>query len=275
MPITQMNLQILSEHLKPSEKMPIMFIGHGSPMNAINDSEWSQGWALAGQILPRPQAILCISAHWITQKETFINVQKTPPTIHDFGGFPSALFQVQYPAPGAPDIAQEVINMLATEHVHATDDWGLDHGAWSVLKLLYPNADIPVFQMSIDYRRSFSEQLEIGHKLKKLREKGVLVLGSGNLVHNLHDMRSDGRNYDWAIEFDEMTAQAIENRNFSKLAEIDRYSALFRKAHPTADHFMPALYCLGLAEPTDKLTFFNEGMDLGSISMRSFIFHQR
>lgn len=266
-------LNILSECLRPSDKMPIMFIGHGNPMNTINGSKWSKEWEIIGKALPRPHAILCISAHWMTSGETLVNIQKTPRTIHDFGGFPKELFDVQYPAPGAPELAKDVVHMITNKNIRGSEDWGLDHGAWSVLKLLYPHADIPVFQISIDLQRQFSEQMEIGYQIKNLRERGVLVLGSGNLVHNLPNVRSDGHIYDWAFEFDEFIANTLKERDFSQLINIDRQATLFRKAHPTAEHFMPMLYCLGLVDPSDGLTFFNEDMDLGSISMRSFIFH--
>lgn len=270
--LTQWNFNNLNDVLRPSDKMPIMFIGHGSPMNAINNSDWAKGWAKAGAALPEPQAILCISAHWMTRGETLVNVQKAPPTIHDFGAFPQALFDVQYPAEGAPDVAQDVLAMLRDHDAKADEDWGLDHGAWSVLRLMYPDANIPVFQMSIDMSRSFAEHMEIGAQLRALRQKGVLVLGSGNLVHNLRDLRFDGGVYDWALEFDAFAADAIASGAFDRLRDLDRRSHAFRLAHPTPDHFIPAMYCLGLVEETDSPAFFNEGIDFGTTSMRSFLF---
>lgn len=262
----------LHERLRPSDRMPVMFLGHGNPLNAITDNIWADGWAAAARALPRPRAILCISAHWMTRGETLVDVQQAPPTIHDFGTIHPRLFEVQYPANGDPDTARDVIALLADEACHGSEAWGLDHGAWSVLRRLYPDADVPVFQMSIDLSKSFAEQMETGRQLRSLRDKGVLVLGSGNLVHNLPDMRFDGRVYDWAEEFDALTAHALESRDFGLLTGLDRQSTLFRKAHPTPDHLIPALYCLGLVEPDDNLILFNQGIDLGCTSMRSFIF---
>jgi 4,5-DOPA dioxygenase extradiol len=252
--------------------MPVMFLGHGNPMNAITQNVWADGWAAAAAALPRPQAILCISAHWMTNGETLVDVQQSPPTIHDFGAISPRLFEVRYPAPGAPDLARQVVGALAGQACRGSEEWGLDHGAWSVLRRLYPEADVPVFQMSIDLKRSFAEQMAIGMELRSLRDSGVLVLGSGNLVHNLPDMRFDGAVHDWALEFDHLTARALEERDFAGLANLDRASALFRRAHPTPDHLIPAFYCLGLVETQDSLIFFNEGIDLGCTSMRSFIF---
>jgi 4,5-DOPA dioxygenase extradiol len=268
----QMRLEQLAETFRPSDRMPIMFIGHGNPLNAVTANPWARGWEEAGKALPRPRAILCISAHWMTQGETLVDIQQSPPTIHDFGRVPPLLFEVEYPAPGAPDAARETIALLADDACRGSVEWGLDHGAWSVLCRLYPDADVPVFQMSIDLNRSFADQMEIGRRLRALRDRGVLVLGSGNLVHNLPDMRFDGKVHDWALEFDSQVASALEQRDFEFLASLDRSSALFRKAHPTPDHLVPALYCLGLVDRCDRLTFFNEGIDLGCTSMRSFIF---
>lgn len=270
--VTLTSLSALQDNLRPSDRMPVMFLGHGSPLNAITDNSWADGWIEAGLALPRPRAILCISAHWMTRGETLVDVQQTPPTIHDFGPISPRLFEVQYPAPGDPKLARDVIAMLADEACHGSEAWGLDHGAWSVLRRLYPDADVPVFQMSIDLSKSFVEQMDVGSQLRSLRDQGVLVLGSGNLVHNLPDMRFDGKIYDWAAEFDALSARALESRDFSLLTSLDRQGALFRKAHPTPDHLIPALMCLGLVDERDQLTVFNEGIVLGCTSMRSFIF---
>lgn len=272
MMITPLSLSNLHDRLRPSDRMPVMFLGHGNPMNAITRNPWADGWEAMGRALPRPRAILCISAHWMTRGETLVDVQKAPPTIHDFGPISPRLLEVQYPAPGDPEMARIALCLLADAACHGSEDWGLDHGAWSVLRRLYPEADVPVFQMSIDLAKSFEQQIEAGRRLRALRDRGVLVLGSGNLVHNLPDMRFDGKVYDWAEEFDRLVADVLEARDFDRLAGIDRTSPLFRHAHPTPDHFMPALYCLGLVDPSDTLTFFNEGIDLGCTSMRSFVF---
>ena len=270
--ITPLSLTDLQDRLRPTDRMPVMFLGHGNPLNAITDNPWADGWAAMGRALPRPRAILCISAHWMTRGETLVDVQKEPPTIHDFGPISPRLFEVQYPAPGDPDTARATLALLADEACHGSEDWGLDHGAWSVLRRLYPEAEVPVFQMSIDLSKSFAEQIETGRRLRALRDQSVLVLGSGNIVHNLPDMRFDGGVYDWAEEFDTLVAEAIEDRDFARLAGVDRASTLFRRAHPTPDHLTPALYCLGLVDDRDTLTFFNEGIDLGCTSMRSFLF---
>lgn len=270
--IAETRFEALKDRFGKTDRMPVMFLGHGNPLNAITRNPWAAGWEAVGQALPRPRAVLCISAHWMTRGETLVDVQQSPPTIHDFGRISPRLFEVQYPAPGDPDTARQALALLADEACHRSEDWGLDHGAWSVLCRLYPDADVPVFQMSIDLSKSFAEQIETGQRLRALRDRGVMVLGSGNLVHNLPDMRFDGRVYDWAEEFDILVADALESRDFARLARIDRTAALFRKAHPTPDHLMPALYCLGLVDPADRLTFFNEGIDLGCTSMRSFIF---
>ena len=270
--IIETRFEALRDRFGKADRMPVMFLGHGNPLNAITQNPWADGWAAAGHTLPRPRAILCISAHWMTQGETLVDVQPAPPTIHDFGPITPRLFDVQYPAPGDPDTAREAIALLADKACHGSEDWGLDHGAWSVLCRLYPEADVPVFQMSIDLSKSFADQIETGRRLRVLRNHGVLVLGSGNLVHNLPNMRFDGHVYDWAEEFDALVAEALEQRDFGQLAGLDRASALFRRAHPTPDHLMPALYCLGLVDRDDTLNFFNEGIDLGCTSMRSFIF---
>lgn len=268
----RISFEQLQHRLRPSDRMPVMFLGHGNPLNAITENPWAEGWEAMGRALPRPRAIVCISAHWMTRGETLVDVQQAPPTIHDFGPISPRLFEVQYPAPGDPETTRATLALLADEACHGSEDWGLDHGAWSVLRRLYPEADVPVFQMSIDLSKSFEQQIETGHRLRALRERGVLVLGSGNIVHNLPDMRFDGGVYDWAEEFDTFVAEAMEARDFKLLAGMDRASPLFRRAHPTPDHLMPALYCLGLVDPGDGLTFFNQGIDLGCTSMRSFIF---
>ncbi len=262
----------MNESLRASPRMPILFLGHGNPMHAITDNPWKENWQRIGAALPRPNAILVVSAHWMSRGVHFVNVSQSPPTIHDFGGFPRALHEAEYPAQGAPDIARDVAMMLKDHHGEETEEWGLDHGAWSVLMGLFPEADVPVFQMSIDMSLPFAKQQEIGRQLKALRERGVLVIGSGNLVHNLGAMRFDGSEYDWAVEFDEKMRDWIEGRDFSALAKARELGALYNLAHPTADHLIPAQYLAGLVDPRDELHFFNEGIDLGSASMRSYLF---
>lgn len=184
MPLVQ-TLSALRDRFVPSDRMPLVFLGHGSPMNAIEDTANSRAWTALGRSLPRPKAILVVSAHWMTRGTTLVDVSALPRTIHDFYGFPQALFDQRYPAPGAPALAREVVSLLASHRAAGDDSWGLDHGAWTVLKFLYPEADVPVFQVSVDIGRDLAHQLEIGRTLSELRNRGVLILGSGNVVHNL------------------------------------------------------------------------------------------
>jgi 4,5-DOPA dioxygenase extradiol len=242
-------------------------------MNAIEDTAYSRGWRELGRTLPRPQAILVVSAHWMTDGTTLVDVSAMPRMIHDFYGFPRELYEQQYPAPGAPELAAEVATLLASHHVAGDDTWGLDHGAWSVLKSLFPDADVPVFQLSIDVTRDLDWHLDIGRPLAELRNRGVLILGSGNIVHNLRTMRQGGRPFEWAEAFDENFSGNLRDRNLTALANLSELGALFRQAHPTVDHYLPALTIAGASDAKDHLTFMNEGIDLGSVSMRSFIFH--
>ena len=268
-------LNDLTERLSPSDRMPLVFLGHGSPMNAIEDTEYSRSWTALGRDLPRPKAILVVSAHWMTKETTLVDVSAMPRTIHDFYGFPEALFAQQYPAQGDPALARDVVSLLASHHSEEDDTWGLDHGAWTVLKFLYPEADVPVFQVSIDMSRGLEPQLEIGKSLATLRERGVLILGSGNVVHNLRQVNwaKGSRPHDFALEFDALFAERMEDRDFAALADAKGLGSLLHAAHPTVDHYMPALTVAGAADAADTLTFMNDTIDLGSISMRSFVFH--
>lgn len=267
------DLEKLGESLSASDRLPVVFLGHGSPMNAIEDNDYSRSWSALGRALPRPQAILVVSAHWMTRGSTLVNVSARPGTIHDFRGFPQALFDEQYPAPGAPDTAREVVSILASHHAEGDESWGLDHGAWSVLKFLYPEADVPVFQLSIDMTRDLPHHVEIGRALRGLRRRGVLILGSGNVVHNLHKVRwsGDAAAWDWAEEFDTLFADRLEAGDIDTLADCARMGPLLDLAHPTVDHYLPALSVAGAAEPSDELMFMTPSIDLGSVSMRSFI----
>lgn len=266
------SMQDLKDRLKASDRMPVVFLGHGSPMNAIEDNAYSRSWKKLGQTLPRPQAILVVSAHWMTEGTTLVDVSGMPRTIHDFYGFPPELYAQDYPAKGAPDIAREVQTLLASHHVQGDDTWGLDHGAWSVLTWLYPDHSVPVFQLSIDMRADFAHHVQIGRDLADLRNKGVLILGSGNVVHNLRTMRWGGKPYDWAIEFDQMFAQKLTNRDFGAISNRTQMGALFQMAQPTVDHYLPALTIAGAADAKDKLIYMNASIDIGSVSMRSFVF---
>ncbi len=253
-----------------TEKMPVLFIGHGNPMNAITDNVYSKTWKALGEKLTTPKAILCVSAHWLTNG-TAVTMVDHPKTIHDFGGFPQELFKVQYPAPGAADYAKMAIESVTSTVVHEDFEWGLDHGAWSVLKNMYPKADIPVFQISIDYAKPPQYHFNLAKELYALRKKGVLIISSGNVVHNLGVISWDGKikAYDWALEFDGLVKASIESNNPAALIDYQKLGKLASMAHPTNDHYLPLMYTLGLRDKADQVQFFNESMDMGSISMRS------
>ncbi|MEM7378926.1 MAG: 4,5-DOPA dioxygenase extradiol [Pseudomonadota bacterium] len=266
-------LDTLRDSLARTDRMPLVFLGHGSPMNAIEDTPYAQGWTELGQTLPRPQAILVVSAHWMTEGSTLVDVSDVPRTIHDFYGFPDALYAQQYPASGDPELAADVVALLSSHHAQGDDTWGLDHGAWSVLTWLYPAADVPVFQLSIDMTQPLDWHIDIGRHLASLRDRGVLLLGSGNLVHNLGALTRDGHTHAWASEFDAMVAQKLSDRDVAALADRHTLGTLLQQAHPTVDHYLPALTIAGAADNRDTLTFMNTGIEHGSISMRSFLFH--
>ncbi|WP_198590378.1 4,5-DOPA-extradiol-dioxygenase [Paracoccus zhejiangensis] len=267
------DLHALRDRLAPSARMPVVFLGHGSPMNALNDTAYSRAWTTLGQSLPQPAAILVVSAHWMTRGTTLVDVSALPKTIHDFYGFPQPLYEMTYPAPGNPELAREVASLLASHHAAEDDTWGLDHGAWAVLRFLYPEANVPVFQVSIDMSRGLDHQLEVGRTLSQLRDRGVLILGSGNVVHNLRLMRPGGAPQDFALEFDQLFTSRLEDRDFAALADTNRLGSLLPMAHPTVDHYMPALTIAGASDKADRLTFMTDAIDLGSVSMRSFVFH--
>lgn len=257
-----------------TSKAPVVFIGHGNPMNAILDNEYTRRLNLLGKELPKPKAILCVSAHWLTEG-TFITHMMRPKTIHDFYGFPKQLFDVQYPALGNPEVA-ELVQSISKETKIQFDDksWGLDHGTWAVLCKMYPEAEIPVLQLSIDMSKSPSFHFQLGQDLRSLRENGILLLGSGNIVHNLSRINwsKTGKGFDWAIEFDEWVKDRLVARDFKSLTEDFHKSKAGPLSVPTLDHYLPLLYVLGAADEKDPLTFEYEGYDMGSISMRSFSF---
>lgn len=257
-----------------SDKMPVLFVGHGNPMNAITDNIYRRGWEEVGAKLTPPKAILCISAHWLT-RGTSVTITSKPETIHDFGGFPDELFQVQYPAPGAVDYAKMTMATVQSTRIHEDSEWGLDHGAWSVLKNMYPKADVPVFQMSIDYAKPPQHHFNLAKELSFLRTKGVMIIASGNVVHNLRMMRfgENMKPYDWAVEFDVLVKKAIEENNPQLLIDYHKLGSVASLAHPTNDHFLPLMYSLGLRDKTDNFQFFNDTFDLGSVSMRSVVFN--
>jgi 4,5-DOPA dioxygenase extradiol len=274
-------LDALSD-LPATPRLPVLFVGHGSPMNAITDNPWRQAWqALGPQLLARhgrPALILCVSAHWLT-RGWWLTAMDDPRTIHDFGGFPQALFDQRYPAPGAPRAAAAVSRAVAQPGSGAPlglDDleWGLDHGTWSVLKPMFPAADIPVVQLSLDDSRPPAEHLQLGQRLRALRERGVLIVGSGNVVHNLRAVARnapDHRSFDWAVEFDAFAAHQIASGQTQTLADFLALGPVARLAHPTHDHFLPLLVAAGATWPGEPQRFFNTGFQMASIGMRSVV----
>lgn len=252
------------------EKMPVFFIGHGSPMNGIEDNEFSRSWGTLGKSLAPPAAVLCISAHWLTDG-TYVTAMEQPRTIHDFYGFPQALFNVQYPAPGNPRLAKETADLVTKTHVGLDHEWGLDHGTWSVVKQMFPDAKVPVLQLSIDYAKPASYHFELAKELAALRHKGVLIIGSGNMVHNLRmlNWRDPDGGFDWAIEMNEAFKKAIERNEFSKLLDYPSLGAAAKLAIPTPDHYYPLIYTLGLKGKDDSVSFFNDKLAMGSVSMTS------
>jgi 4,5-DOPA dioxygenase extradiol len=263
-------LQKITGSFPATGKMPVLFAGHGNPMNAIIQNEFHNTWVELGKTLPRPKAILSVSAHWLTHHASYVTVMHNPKTIHDFGGFPDALFDQQYPAPGAPEFAEAAIELVRNAHLKKDVDWGLDHGTWSVLLPMFPDADIPVFQLSIDYHQAPDFHFELAKELKALREKGVMIMGSGNIVHNLKMMRHDNNPYDWALDFDAFVREKFEKRDFSAIVNFLDLGSLASMAHPTIDHFLPLLYSLGVLDENEEIITFNESFDLGSVSMWSF-----
>ena len=279
------SLADLAAALPATERLPALFLGHGSPMNAIEDNAWRRSWQALGAELTaravRPALILCISAHWLTPGWQ-LTAMSQPRTIHDFGGFPQALFDQQYPAPGSPAMAQAISGVVQQPDTgRALDldlgEWGLDHGAWSVIKPMFPDASVPVIQLSMDYRRPAAEHFAIGRQLARLRERGVLIVGSGNIVHNLRTMRrdvADNQAYDWAIEFDRVTADHIAQGRLEALNDFQQLGAVAQMAHPSWEHYLPLLYVAGAATEGEVPRFFNEGFQGASISMRSVVWSQ-
>lgn len=259
-----------------TDKLPLLFLGHGSPMNAIEDNEFSQQWQQLGNSLQKPRAIVCISAHWET-KGTFVTTNSHPETIHDFYGFPKELFAQQYPAAGSPELAKKIIHQIQDKHIEGTDKWGLDHGTWSVMKHIYPKADIPVVQISIDHFKDTAWHFELGRALSFLRSKGVLVVGSGNMIHNLRMIQvpENGFNaeyaYDWAFELNDIMKQKINNNELQSLVDYRSLHKDATLAIPTPEHYIPMLYILGMKQEEERVQFFNDKVIAGSLNMTSFV----
>lgn len=258
------------------EKMPVLFIGHGSPMNGIENNEFSLQWEKMGKELQQPKAVLVVSAHWLTNG-THITAMEHPKTIHDFGGFPQELFEVQYPAPGDVQLAKETKELIKSTDVGLNHDWGLDHGAWSVVKRMYPDAKIPVLQLSIDYSKPAAYHYNLAKELAALRKKGVLIIGSGNMVHNLRMVAWDKFNepnygYDWAVEMHELFKKKITDGDHQALMNYETLSKSAKLAIPTPDHYYPLMYTLGLQEKNEEPVFFNDKLVAGSLNMTSVKF---
>jgi len=266
-------LNKITEPFSSTEQMPVLFLGHGSPMNAIEENEFVTGFRNIGKGIPKPTAILCVSAHWET-RGTFVTAMENPPTIHDFGGFPKALFDVQYPAPGSPELAKETKSIIKRTEVVLDEKWGLDHGAWSVIKHLYPNADIPVIQMSLDYYQAPQFHYDLAKELSSLRKKGVLIIGSGNMVYNLRmvawdKLNTDNYGYDWALEASEKMKKFILSSDHQQLINFQSQGKAFDLAIPTPEHYLPLLYSLALKGENEKVSLFNDKAVGGSLTMTS------
>jgi len=251
--------------------MPVLFIGHGSPMNGIEANEFSEKWADIGRTMPVPKAVIVVSAHWFT-RGTAVTAMNNPQTIHDFGGFPQALFNVQYPAPGSPELAAETAKLITSTEVVLDHDWGLDHGAWTVLTHMFPLADIPVLQLSIDYTKNPKEHYDLAKELYQLRKKGVLIMSSGNMVHNLRMLNWEminGGGYDWALEMNDVFKNLIMNRDHQPLINWQNLGTSGKLSIPTPEHYLPLLYTLGLQNDKEEVSIFNDKAVGGSLTMTS------
>lgn len=269
-----MNLQQLkklTEKFPTTQKMPILFLGHGSPMNAISSNLFTESWRQLGESLPKPQAILSISAHWETEG-TFVTAMQAPQTIHDFYNFPQALYDMTYPAPGDPQLAQQIHTLH--QHIELDHEWGLDHGTWAVICHLYPKANIPTLQLSLDRSLSPQAHYDLAELLSTLRRRGVLILASGNVVHNLRllDFQNAQGGFDWAEEARESMSQMIRQEDFQKLIHFKDQGHAFHLSIPTAEHYLPLLYILGLKDKTDELLLFNNQSVMGSLAMTSLLY---
>lgn len=265
-------IEKLSNSFDSTSKMPVLFLGHGSPMNAIEENEFVREFRALGQSIPRPNAILCISAHWETQG-TFVTAMDKPPTIHDFGGFPKALFDVQYPAPGHPELASQIRSLVKKTEIGLDQKWGLDHGAWSVIKHLYPQANIPVLQMSLNYNQPAQYHYDLARELSSLRKRGILIIGSGNMVHNLGRIEWTKLNefyaFDWALDASEKMKRYILDGDHQSLIHYRNQGKAFDLAIPSPEHYLPLLYALALKDNNDRLSLFNDKALGGSLTMTS------
>lgn len=257
-----------------SRPSKVLFIGHGNPMHAVNGSAYMNEWRRLGEQLEKPKAILCLSAHWLEPGAPRILATPFPETIHDFYGFPQILFDQRYPSPGAPHLAADTQRLLHAHGAVLEHGRGIDHGVWSFLLSLFPEADVPVYQMSMDLKRSLRSHYELGKELLQLRERGVMIIGSGNIVHNLRfaQLRGNPPAYDWALEFDALIEEILNSGDDERLWNFGNREGLLHQAHPTVDHYLPLLYVAALRTKSDQMQYFNTGIDAGSVSMRSLIF---
>ena len=262
------DLNAMTSSLPSTPEMPVIFFGHGNPMNAIEENEFTKGWKEVAKNLPVPNAILCISAHWET-KGTFVTAMAQPETIHDFGGFPKALFDVQYPAKGDPELAKEIASTIKKTTVGHDLEWGLDHGTWSVLNVIYPNANIPVIQLSLDHTQGAQYHYDLAKELAVLRKKGILIIGSGNMVHNLGRIawNMPDKGFDWAVEANTKMKDFITKRDHKSLIDYKNQGESFKLAIPTPDHYLPLLYVLAMQGEKQSVTFFNDKAMMGSLTM--------
>ena len=267
--------QLMDTFAETDTKMPVLFVGHGSPMNGIQDNEFSQYWKKLAAEIEKPKAVLCVSAHWLT-RGTHITAMDKPQTIHDFGGFPQELFNVQYPAPGNPNLAEETVKLITSTTVGLDHDWGLDHGTWTIVRHMYPNANIRVLQLSIDYNQPAQYHYDLAKQFSALRKKGVLIMGSGNMVHNLGmvawDRLEESYGFDWAIEMNEIFKTKIMENDHASLITYETLNTAAKLAIPTPDHYYPLIYSLGLKEEKDTVSFFNDKPMAGSLTMTSVRF---
>jgi 4,5-DOPA dioxygenase extradiol len=253
-----------------NNRMPVLLLGHGSPMNAIEDNEFSRAWTEAGDSLKKPKSILCISAHW-ESNGTKVTAMENPRTIQDFYGFPPELYAKTYPAPGSPALAQRVRNLIGPDEISADLTWGLDHGTWSVLSRLFPKANVPVIQLSLDVNKNPQEHYDLGNQLRPLRDEGVLIIGSGNIVHNLRMVVFEDLAFDWAVEFDEKVKHWILNNDHEPIIDYSKQGRAAALSINSAEHYKPLLYTLGMKEANEPVRFFTEKVWGGSVSMRSVI----
>lgn len=262
----------LSENADDDLKMPALFIGHGAPTYVLGENKYNKAWKEIGKKIPTPKAVVCISAHWLTRGKTMVTAMPKPRTIHDFGGFPQAMYDMQYPAPGDETLAKEISNTIQNPHIELDHQWGFDHGTWTVLYHMFPNADIPVLQMSIDYNRDAQYHFDLAQQLQFLRKQGVLIVGSGNIVHNLSKLIFDEQEkFDWAIEFDETSKNLMEKGDFKSLINYQSLGNEALLSIPTPDHYFPLMYTLGLKTEKDQISFPVEGVSYGSTSMRTVL----